>query len=132
MSESPLYGEIMRALSNGNTRIFRQNAGIAWQGKVIEQSATRLILAYPRALRLGVAGMSDLGGLTSVIITPEMIGQCVGIDVQIECKFGRARATPEQAAYISIMQSLGARAGIARSVADAQAIINGLVRTDRS
>ncbi len=125
MSESPLYGEIMLAVSNGDTRLFRQQAGLFWTGKIIEQTAERLTLLYPRAVKVGAPGLSDLGGVTSVIITPEMIGQHVGIDVQIEVKTGRRRTTPEQAAYISIMRSLGARAGIAHSVEDAQAIING-------
>jgi hypothetical protein len=126
VSESSLYAQIIGALSRGNTRIFRQNAGFAWQGQVIEQSAHRLVLAHPRAIKLGCAGMADLGGITSVIITPEMIGRRVGIDLQLEIKSARGRPTQEQANYISTMQALGARAGIARSVEDACRIVAGL------
>ena len=123
MSETELYAEIMGALSRGNTRIFRQNAGFAWQGQVIEQSAHRLVLAHPRAIKLGCAGMADLGGITSLIITPEMVGQRVGVDVQIEVKFGTGRPTREQTAYLETMKSLGACAGIAHSVEDARRIL---------
>jgi formyltetrahydrofolate synthetase len=69
--------------------------------------------------------MADLGGLTSVLITPDMVGQTLGVDIQLEIKTRIGRATPEQAAYIATMQSLGARAGIARSVEDAARIIRG-------
>lgn len=126
MTESALYPQIMQAFSRGPTRVFRQNAGTAWQGKIIEQSPSRLVLAYPRAIRLGTPGMSDLGGITSVLITPEMIGQLIGVDVQIECKFGTGRATAEQNAYIQTILALGGRAGIARSVEEAGRIIGGL------
>jgi hypothetical protein len=125
VTEASLYPELMAALSRGNTRLFRQNAGTAWQGKIIEQSPSKLVLAYPRAIRLGTPGMSDLGGITSVLITPEMVGQLVGVDVQIECKFGTGRATTEQTAYIQTIRQLGGRAGIARSVEDAARIIAG-------
>lgn len=126
MTESALYPQIMQAFSRGPTRVFRQNAGTAWQGKIIEQSTSRLVLAYPRAIRLGSPGMADLGGLTSVVITPDMVGQLIGVDVQIECKFGTGRLTAEQAAYIQMIRTLGGRAGIARSVEDAERIIDGL------
>jgi hypothetical protein len=125
MTESALYPQIMQAFSRGNTRIFRQNAGTAWQGKIIEQTPSRLVLAYPRAIRLGSPGQSDLGGITSVVITPEMVGQLIGVDVQIECKFGTGPATAEQNAYIQTIRALGGRAGIARSVEDAARIIAG-------
>ncbi len=125
MSESDLYGEILREHSNGATRVFRQNAGMAYQGRVVERTPHRLILAPWYPIRLGIAGMSDLGGLTSVLVTESMLGQQVGIDIAIECKAGRARPTEEQAAYIAMVQRLGGRAGIARSVEEAGRIIRG-------
>lgn len=124
--ESSLYGEIMRALSRDATRLFRQQSGLFWTGRVIEHTAQRVVLLNPRAVKVGTPGMSDLGGITSVIITPDMVGRTVGIDVQIEVKSNRGRVTPEQAAYLSTLQSLGARAGIARSVDDAARIIKNL------
>src|SRR5215475_13733154 len=104
MSESPLYGQILSALSTGHTRLFRQQSAMAWAGKVIARTATTITLLHPYALKIGTVGMADLGGITSVIITPDMIGQRVGIDVQIECKAARRYATPEQRAYIDTMQ----------------------------
>jgi len=126
MTEFDLYPAIMADLSRGDTRLFRQNAGFAWQGQVIEQNANRLVLAHPRAIKLGAPGMADLGGVTSVIITPDMVGQRVGIDLQLEIKSARGRPSAEQINYISTMLSLGGRAGIARSVEDARRIVAGL------
>jgi hypothetical protein len=120
-----LVNDILRDLSRAETRLFRQNAGFAWQGQVLEQNAHRLVLAHPRAIRLGVTGMSDLGGLTSILITPDMLGQRIAIDVQIEAKSGSGRATPEQRAYIEMIRGLGGRAGIARSVEEARQIVGG-------
>lgn len=125
MAESPLYGQIMREFSTGPTRIFRQQSAMAWAGKVVNRTATTVTLANPYALRIGTPGMADLGGCTSVIITPEMIGQRIAIDVQIECKSIAKYATPDQRSYLQTMQALGVRCGIARSVEDARRIILG-------
>ena len=53
MAERDLYPAILLALSGpgSNCRLFRTNAGIAWQGVIIEQTHERLILARPRAVR---------------------------------------------------------------------------------
>ena len=125
MSESDLYSAIIGAYSNGATRVFRQNAGMAYQGRVLERTPHRLILSPWYPIRLGIAGMSDLGGLTSVLVTESMIGSMVGIDLAIECKAGRARPTEEQSAFIAMVRRLGGRAGVARSVEDAGIIIRG-------
>lgn len=116
----------MREFSRGETRIFRQQSAMAWAGKVVHRTATTITIANPYALRIGTPGMADLGGLTSVIITPEMIGQRIAIDVQIECKSRGKYPTPDQRHYLSVMQALGARSGVARSVEDAHRIILGL------
>jgi VRR-NUC domain len=116
MSESDLYGAILREYSRGNCRLFRQNAGFAWQGTVIEHTPSRLILANPRPIRMGVPGMSDLGG---------WVTNAAGIAqyTAIEGKSARGRLTPEQAAFIDTVRRAGGRAGVARSVEDAAKII---------
>lgn len=126
MTESSLYPAIIGALSNGNTRVFRQQSALAWQGTVVSHTHERLVLAYPRAIRSGCPGMADLGGLTAIEVTEADIGRTLAVYLAIECKAGRARPTAEQAAFLETVQRLGARAGIARSVEDARAIIGGL------
>jgi hypothetical protein len=74
-------------------------------------------------IRVGVPGISDIGGLVSYEITPEDIGQRFAIALAIECKFGRRQTTNEQAAYIATVRRLGGRAGIARTVEEARRIV---------
>jgi hypothetical protein len=125
VSESDLYPEIIGALSRGPTRLWRQQSMMAWAGKVIDRTATTITLLYPHAVKFGIPGIADLGGLTAVEVTPAMIGTTVALAVQIECKAGRARPTEEQAAFIAMVQRLGGRAGVARSVEEAEVIIRG-------
>src|ERR1700677_4850287 len=93
-----LVNDILREFSRGPTRLFRQQSALAWAGKVIERTANTVTIIHPHAMKLGTVGISDVGGLTSVIVTPDMVGRVVAIDVQIEAKFGRGRPTPEQLA----------------------------------
>lgn len=124
MSESELYGPILAEISRGPNRLFRQNAGVAWQGSVIERTPTRLVLAYPRALKMGVPGMSDLGGFAGVEITQDMVGKTLAVYAAIEVK-EKGKPTPEQMAFIHMVVRAGGRAGVARSVEQAVAIIKG-------
>lgn len=121
MSESALYNEIIGDLSHGWVRLFRQNAGFAWQGQVIEHTPMRLVLLNPRPLRMGVPGMADLGGWVSA----EYEGRDIAVYTAIECKSRTGRLTPEQSAFLDLVRRSGGRAGVARSVEDARAIIKG-------
>jgi len=127
MSESELYGQIIAAHSHGPTRIFRQQSALAWAGKVINRTADTITLLHPHAIKLGVPGLADLGGLTAVQVTESMLGQLVAIYLGIEAKAGRARPTTEQSDFIAMVRRLGGRAGVARSVEEAGAIIRGEV-----
>jgi hypothetical protein len=118
VSESDLYPAIIGALSNGPTRLLRINAGFAWQGTVAERTPRRLVLIDPRPVKLGVPGVSDLIGWTTV--------DQLAIFTAIECKFGRGRLTPEQSAFLHTVSRMGGRAGVARSVEDARGIIEGV------
>ena len=113
MIERDTQAEILLALSHGPTRLLRVNAGLAWQGTVIERTPQRLVLARPYAIRLAAPGVSDLIGWTH------------GRFVAVEVKGPRGRITDEQAAFIDLVRRSGGLAGVARSVADARAIIEG-------
>jgi|SRR6267142_1874293 len=117
MSESDLYNEILGAHSKGPTRLMRINAGMAYQGRVIERTPHRLVLAPWYPIRLAVEGVSDLLGWTMV--------DAAAIFTAIECKIGRRRPTDEQAAFLDLVRRSGGRAGIARSAEEAGRIING-------
>jgi hypothetical protein len=125
LSESALYPEIIGALSNGPTRLWRQQSMLAWAGKVLSRTATTITLLHPHAVKVSMPGIADLGGLTAVEVTPALIGRTLAVAVAIECKAGRARPTEEQAAFLATVARMGGRAGVARSVEDARLIISG-------
>ena len=117
-SERDTQAAILLALSHGPTRLLRINAGVAWQGTVIERTQHRLVLARPYAIRLAPAGVSDTVGWTEG-------GRFVAIEVKDE--FGRV--TREQAAFLDLVRRSGGLAGVARSVGEAKAILDGYVAT---
>lgn len=125
MSESQLLAEILLGCSRGPVRLIRTNSGVAWGGKIVSQDHRRLILSPYHAVKLAPEGTSDLNGLVSETITPEMVGRVVAIFASIEGKYGRRTLTDGQRAYIAMVRAMGGRAGEARSVADAQAILRG-------
>ena len=113
--ERDIQSTILVALSHGPTRLLRINAGVAWQGTVIERTQHRLVLARPYAIRLAAPGVSDLIGWTEG-----------GRFVAIEVKAPRGRLTDEQAAFIELVRRSGGLAGVARSVDEARKIIRGV------
>lgn len=125
MSEANLYAEILAAHSRGTTRLFRQQSALAWAGKIFSRTDSTITLLHPHALKIGTVGMADIGGLTSVNVTESMIGSRIAVYLAIEGKTGRGVATEEQDAFIGMVRALGGRAGVARSVEDAGAIIRG-------
>ena len=113
-SERDTQTSILLELSRGPTRLLRINAGVAWQGSVLQHNRDLLVLARPYAIRLAAPGVSDLIGWTEG-----------GRFVAIEVKAPRGRLTDEQAAFIELVRRSGGLAGVARSVDDARAILEG-------
>ena len=113
-SERDIQAAILLELSRGPTRLLRVNAGVAWQGRVLQHNRDLLVLENPRALRLAAPGVSDLIGWTEG-----------GRFVAVEVKGPRGRITDEQAAFIELVRRSGGLAGVARSVDDARAILEG-------
>lgn len=107
-----------------NTRV---NVGRAWVGsEVIRLASGDMLIKNPRPFETGVpAGFTDTFGVTSQVITQDMVGQTVGIAHFIEYKSTTGKPTERQQAFIAAMKRLGARAGVARSAADAVAIAEG-------
>ena len=114
MSASDLQNEIMLELSRGSTRLWRFNVGSAWGGQIVQRSATRLILSPYYPIKLGPTGFSDLAGWSD---------GCLFTGVEV--KWGRDRVRPEQQNFIDLVLANGGRAGVARSLEDARAIVEG-------
>lgn len=116
--------QILIACSKAGARMFRMQVGLAWIGSRITKNADGSITIHdPRPLKSGTVGMSDTGGWTSVIITEDMVGTKIAQSAWIEVKQGAGRLSKEQAAFIQAARLAGCRAGVARTVEEAVAIL---------
>lgn len=122
-------GDLVAKLSRGDTRLWRNNVGEGWVGKTIYRDKTTITLQHPRVLHAGLCvGSSDLIGLRTIIITPEMVGQKIAVFAGIEGKLGTGRATRDQRAFIDYVKSAGGLAGTAGSIDEARAILSAPTR----
>jgi hypothetical protein len=114
-AETTLQQQIRLAVgTNPNARMFRNQVGS---------------LPDPRTGRLvtfGLArGSADLIGWRTVVVTPEMVGTRLAVFTSIEVKTPTGRIRPEQQAWLGAVHGAGGIAGVARSVPDALAILEG-------
>lgn len=111
-SESLIQNEIRLALSDYGI-VLRLNSGKAWNGKRIwDNTIQQYVLTELRAIALCPEGTPDL----------LFLGED-GTVAFIECKNLKGKAKEKQEQFIKIMNQYGIKAGIARSVDDAMAII---------
>lgn len=117
----------MLAIGRGLSRIFRNHVGQGWTGKHVKTEGGFTILQNARRCAFGLAvGSSDLVGWVSVTVTPDMVGQRVAVFTAVEVKNSRGgRASDEQPGFIRAVMEAGGRAGFARSVEQARAIVDG-------
>lgn len=118
------------ALSAAGCRLFRQNVGLGWVGKIIRKTASEITLGSPRPLHAGLCkGSGDLIGWTPVVITPEMVGRTVAVFTSIECKeTGGGRTSEEQKKFADAVVGAGGIAGIAASEEDGRKIVGGFLQ----
>lgn len=120
-SERDTQNRILLTCSRGDTRLFRQNVGQGWAGRLVSNDRGRVTLQDARPLIAGLCtGSSDLIGWRSVTITPEMVGKTVAVFAAIEVKSATGRPTEQQTAFLRAVSEAGGIACIARSVEDAQ------------
>lgn len=123
--ETALRNAVTLAASGLGVRLFRNNVGLGWVGRLIGGvKAGRVTLAEARPLHAGLCkGSHDLIGLRPVVVTPEMVGRTVAVFVSIELKTGDVTVTTEQEDFGAMVQGCGGIVGVARSVDDALAIL---------
>ena len=98
-------------------RLFRNNTGV-------------LRDQHGRPVSFGLCkGSADLIGWTTRTITPDMVGQQVAVFTSIEVKTASGRLTPEQRQWLAAVETAGGIAGVARSVADAEALLRNATTT---
>ena len=116
-SEQTIQQHIRLACSKGDCRLFRNNTGT-------------LPDKNGRPVSFGLAkGSADLIGWTTRTITADMVGQQVAVFTSIEVKTASGRLTPEQRQWLTAVETAAGIAGVARSVADAEALLRNATGT---
>ena len=106
-SEHEIQQRIRLACGRGAVRLWRNNTGA-----LVDQQG--------RFVRFGLCkGSSDLIGLRSVVVTPEMVGQRIAQFVALEIKAPQGVVSPEQKAFLCLVQQLGGVAAVCRSIQQA-------------
>ena len=129
MLEKDIQNAIRVALSTYG-KFFRVNVGTGWTGSEIKKLIDgSVIIRNARPFSTGIPpGASDIIGVVTVTITPEMVGQQIGIATFVEVKTHNGRVSNDQKNFLSVMLQAGCRAGVARSVNDAVSIATGRSR----
>lgn len=123
-SEHALQNAIRNELA-GKCLTFRANVGTGWQGTKVDKLIDgRLLITNPRPFSTGLPpGFGDLFGVMPVTITPDMVGQTIGVFWAGDVKFGRGKLTDKQRAFLDAVRRNGGIAGELRSVDDALNLI---------
>lgn len=127
MNEAAVQSHTRLALARSGALVWRNNVGACEDksGRIIRYGLCNESAQMNRALK-----SSDLIGITPVTITPDMVGQTVGIFTAIECKHSDWHLTPgdargqAQERFLALVRSVG---GIGAFVSDPAQVL-GLVR----
>lgn len=99
---------------------------MAWTGEQVQRRGRDVVLHNARPFSTGLPpGFPDLFGFRTVTITPDMVGQAIGIFCGIEVKTRSGRLTKEQAHMQGFFREHHCRVGVARCIEDAVAILEG-------
>jgi hypothetical protein len=125
--EHVIQNQIREALSQYG-KFFRSSVGQAWTGnEIIKTEGGGVYIPKARPFNTGLpVGFSDLLGVVTVTVTPEMVGQQLGIATFIEVKTNNGRVSNDQKNFLSVMAAAGCRAGVARDVESAVNIARGI------
>jgi hypothetical protein len=111
-SEHEIQQRIRLACGRGAVRLWRNNTGA-------------LVDKQGRFVRFGLCkGSSDLIGLRSLEITPELVGQRIAQFVALEIKTTQGVLSPEQRAFLRLVQQLGGVAAACRSAEEAEQLLS--------
>ncbi len=137
MLESDFMRRLQMQATRLGARLFRQNVGLAWVGRVergppqgrrtVHLGPGDVVIRKARPFHVGFEGMSDLGGWVPVIVTPDMVGQTLAVVVQVEVKMPGRKATLPQLAWLDAVRNAGGRAGLARTENDLALILGANV-----
>lgn len=135
MLESNIQRIVRKEISPFGT-YFRTNVGRAWTGNDILRPKREpvtvvvrpgdVLIRQARPFDTGLPpGVSDLNGMTRVVVTPEMVGTTLAVYTAIEVKQPGKDPTAEQINYLRAVHRAGGLCGVARSAEDALRIVQG-------
>jgi len=111
LCEHEIQQRIRLACGRGAVRLWRNNTGA-----LVDQQG--------RFMRFGLCkGSSDLIGLRSLEITPELVGQRLAQFVALEVKTAQGVLSQEQRAFLRLVKDLGGVAAVCRSVVEAEQML---------
>lgn len=132
MKESAVESHVRYEAASLGVDLWRNNVGAAWQGETIHLDDGSILIKNPRPVRYGLCNeskkqntavkSSDWIGITPVTITPDMVGQRIGVFTAIEVKKTghklntRDKHIKAQQKFIDIVLNAGGFAGFADSV----------------
>ena len=90
---------------DADTRLFRINSGMGWAGKAVRKGDI-VIIKNPFPLHAAPEGYPDLSGWTSIVITPDMVGQRVAVWTGEEVK-ATGRLSVAQERFRDIVERMG-------------------------
>ena len=104
--ETNIMNRIMLAMSKKGWLVWRNNVGLfkTPDGK--------------RSINIGVKGSPDIMAIKPTVITPDMVGQTVGIFVGVEVKTATGRQSEAQKKWQGVAESKGIEYILARSEDD--------------
>ena len=120
--ETSVQNSIMLDLSGSGHLVWRNQVGL-FRGVHDE-----------RRIRVGVPGQGDIMAVMPVIVTEDMVGQTIGVAVNIEAKTTRrgSAQTAQQKLWEDAWRARGGLYLIARSAEEAASRLNGLLSRLRS
>lgn len=138
MPQNPndLVQETIIEASKLGARLYRNNVGLGWVGKVIRITKEiklnlrpgDMVIRNARALHAGLCeGSSDAIGFTPVLITQEHVGKTLPIFTSVESKTGKGQLSEIQDNFIKMVLGFGGIAGVARSKQDLIDLIKPVV-----
>jgi len=122
-SESTVLKEALLNFSRWGFTLFRNNVGLAWTGQSTKFTSMKTVVVNPgdviirkaRPFHAGlIKGASDLIGWKTVEITPDMVGDKIGVFAAIECKTKQGKLTKEQDNFIKQVKLSGGHAEVYR------------------
>ena len=135
MKEADVLRSVMR-LSTGAVRLFRNNVGVFWGGKVervrstcrVEVTPADVVIRNARPVSCGLQeGSGDLIGWRTIEVTPDMVGQRLAVFTSLEVKSGSGRVRPGQRVWQDVVRAMGGTAAVVRSADEAAAALSGRI-----